>query len=400
MITTRCPECGEYLKADYRQRARTCRCPFCGAKFVVEALGWWESMGRGQRTAQAEVGQVEERRDLHIRRRARAKSPFEPVDLPEALDLGGEGLSRVTFIGCALGLLLCLAGVAWWLAAPERAREPPKPIRVRPRLAPPRPPVRATVPEKEAPSPLGEEAPLPTAPGPVSRTPIPLPPYAYELAAVIRMAGYEPTAGFRMPEGRGYACGVTGHPSVYFLAHAPNRRVIYEGFLAWPSESEATAPADLRREWTILTRVIGGFLPVDLRDRFSLWARSAFQMGLRLRDSDRAFAREARFGDKVVRCENAPHHLLGEGMSIELAKDYKPSTEIADLPSVRTWDQMRRGVTLTEVEAFAGKGELESHRGVGERAMETYAWPDGHRVTFRNGRAISWSEPAKEKPSP
>ena len=49
MIHTRCPECNKVLKADYKQRGRLGRCPFCGTKFTIEAVGWWAALTSGAR---------------------------------------------------------------------------------------------------------------------------------------------------------------------------------------------------------------------------------------------------------------------------------------------------------------------------------------------------------------
>ncbi len=406
MITTRCPECKEYLKADYRQRAHICRCPFCGAKFVAEALGWWEAVSRSARLPHATVRRTAERPERRIRRRQGVKSPFEPVQLPEALELPSPRTGRLILLGCVLGVTLCVAGFVWWLASLQTPSGP-VPVKLRrtapdvlPAVAKPGPEGAQPKPGPEAPSPATPPGPAVPKPGPdiVTRTSMPLPPYAYELSTVIRMAGYEPTRGFRMPEGQGYACALTGHPSLHFMAYVSHHRAICEGFFLWPTESASSGVGAIRDEWDALAKVLGGFLPSDLRDRFMRWVKSALQMGFRVKENDGRFAREARFGDNVIRCENAPSHFLGNGMSVELARDYKPSTEIDDLPPVRNWAGMRKGVTLSEIEAFAGKGELQERFGAEERAVETHAWPDGHRVTLRNGRAATWVLPDKVSP--
>ena len=54
---------------------------------------------------------------------------------------------------------------------------------------------------------------------------------------------------------------------------------------------------------------------------------------------------------------------------------------------------MRKGVTIEEVEAFAGKGKVMNDIGRGENRMTIVTWEYGRKgvsVTFRAGRAHQW----------
>ena len=229
-------------------------------------------------------------------------------------------------------------------------------------------------------------------PPPVRRALL-IPDFALEMDARIRMAGYRAQKGFSWSQSGGYCAALEGMPSVYFVAYPEKSRVVCQGFYAWKRHGERSGPDALER-LDVIARILRYFLDDGHEIMLKPWLESSQEECLASLGGMERYVRERRFGTRVVRVECVTHNKLDCGVLVEVARDYKPSCEIDDQPTVRSWSDMRVGMTLAEVVAFAGNGKLETQVGSGEWGVSTYVWPGKSQVVFRNGRAVDWRSPS------
>lgn len=406
MIHTQCPNCQKLVQADFRLRGELGRCPFCGKKFIIQAAPWWAGLfAKKEKAVASAAKRSDDRRKVDPRSRLKhiARRPYGRVDVPDEFLESPKGHSKALVISivvvCVIGVGLLLV---WLLAAqPENGstgttvsdasrRTQPKPG---PGEKPPEEPVEPDEPVEP------EEGTEPTESTHIIYAKMPA--YAYKIDNHIRSTHYKKKGGFHPGRTDRYCFVLAGHPHVYAIAHQADRRVIGDGFYLWPSEKEPLTRAEEEKEWRVLGKILGGFLRSDEMKPLDRWLRKTLRRAVRsTKEAPQPFMSERLFGDKVVRCENVSPRFLGRGTIIEIAHDYKPSTAIADQPPLKSWQEMRQGVTLTEVSAFAGKGQLEDSRPKAHGSVDTYVWPDGGSVTFDNGRAVKWTaaKPKTDQP--
>ena len=407
MITIRCSSCGKRLKAEYGQRGRLVRCPVCGRKFTAEAVGWWERVLHDRRGNSEQAASDEAGRKAKQKRAKGVRRPYQHINLADLEGLPGP--HRTARLLMILGVVVVVLGViaigAWVFSRGEPSGKEragsgpwrrPKPVataRAGGGRKPERRPAGDTPPEETTQKPAEVEMP----PLPVSRSlrePVDMvPDYAYELDAHIRVAGYRPRKGFVWANADGYCCRLVSHPHVYFSAYPQTHRILCAAFAAY-EETASKRATEQAVEQDILSGVLKRFVGREEQPLFVSWLQLVQRECARAYDAGRAFARECRFRDKVIRVEMATCEERGRGIRVEVARDYRPSTAVAGQPAVRTWKGMRRGVTLSEVETFAGPGKRSAASGSGEWLTETYVWPGDAQVTFRNGRAIEWKAAA------
>jgi len=396
MIHTRCPHCEMVVQADYSQRGRVVRCPGCGQKFPCEALPWWKTvLSSGSAKPREEKAEGKHRHEARPGRSARVLRPYERVD-ESVLEKIPEHHHFPHLLAVGVTVIVIVIGIATVLLL----RSASKPAS--PETLPMRPPASGA-PGAASPA-VATDAPktAPAAPG-AGPTPAPetpegprTPAYAQAMLDGLRQSGYR--------EEKGAACGdafywsVAERPGVFVGCYPPQSRIICRGFLV--CDKLPQDPTALEACHKAVSDALARFIADRSGPEFLAWLQRAQIAGRTASQEKRSFVRERRFGDCVVRVETAAHPDLGAGVSVELARNYKPSTEIASLPPIGAWADMRAGATRAEVLAFAGAGKLLLCEGAGEFSLERYIWPGNGDVLLHNGRVVWWKPPASEEKEP
>jgi len=377
MLHTRCPHCNVIVRADLAQRGRLVVCPSCSRKFTCEALPWWQMVFRKRaKRGAAKTSERKERAKVRPRARTtRASGPYERVDESILAEIAAQRRSRapVVVLLCLIVVLVAVAIVVFTF-----------PIGPVPR------PARSAAPLPEG-TPIPPLAEPPPAPAPPEGAIFAAPDYAYHLERTVEAAGYTPRKGAKWTGREAYCFGIRELPRVYFAAFPEGDRVI-----AWAVVAPA-APEQERelppQERGCILKVFGKWLTGPEGDDFASWMKDKLPACLEAAAAGKDLAAERRFGQYVLRAETCEHPTRGRAARVELARAYRPASEIEGFAPLRDWSEMRAGVTLEEVEAFAGPGERVSTSGSGEWMVERFVWPGNREVIFRNGRAISWKPP-------
>ncbi len=171
-----------------------------------------------------------------------------------------------------------------------------------------------------------------------------------------------------------------------------DERVPVSLFFFWASEDPQEF-VDAVLLWQQVHVVLGSYLPGATRVEYTEWAvQHAIEAPDKLRRATR-IVNERAFNGRVIRMESSSNRLMGWTSIVELANCYKPWHLIAEAEPVTSWAQMRRGLTLEEVEAFAGAGRPRMM--MGDFAQYTFKGTEYGEasVSFDNGRAASWIAP-------
>ena len=401
MFHTRCTECGEVLKADRNQRGMKVRCPHCGKKFRARALGWWDKVTHEGASKAEAVKHAPPRKK--IRHGAGVHRPYEKIDESVLEEIPTHHTSGVTIVAAILILIVVGMTIAWLATRGEQPQESAagrqpadQPEEVMDTASVGDLPTEADVEPPPEPEPT-DILPDTTTGGGGSglrlgdTTKTGLPEQAYEMDIHMRSAGYRMTRGEIALDGIRYFCGVAGYPDIAVVAFPHKNRIICRlTILHRGLENPDVARFDAEKE--VLCDVMKVYIEADRQAMFRQWFSSAMAAAANACEEDEPYFVECSFRDRVV-CVEATRVDWRNGVRVELARSFRPSTEVAGLQPVRSWEDIREGVTLSEIQQFAGHAERVSVSGAGEWKRETYVWPDGGRVTFQNGRAVKWRAP-------
>jgi len=242
--------------------------------------------------------------------------------------------------------------------------------------------------------PLAPDAP----PAPQAVAPAPLPaavladtdiPGAWDCIHELRARGLTVSSGGESDDGSVYIIQVAGRVLVFVWPD--DHRIHRAAWFVWTCED----PDDLVRAavvWREFQAVMSSTLAGDDQSAYVEWVTAQTWEALTLLSRAPTVVEERRFGDCVVRLENARSEFTGWTTVCEIARAYKPWHEIAAQPAPASWRDMRKGLTLEEVESFAGPGRCKSV--IGETVQ--YDFGDGMAtgwVNFANGRADAWYTP-------
>lgn len=401
MFHTRCTECGEVLKAERNQRGMKVRCPHCGRKFRAKALGWWDKVTHeGAAKAEAVRKQTPSRK---IKPGAGVHRPYERVDESVLEEIPTHHTSGAMIVAAVLILFAVGMTIAWLATRGDEPAEPPVTRRPADQTGEaadttPGPDVATNAGDEPDPEPEpAEMLPDTTTGGGRSglllgdTTKTGLPEQAYEMDIHLRSAGYRMTRGEIALDGIRYFCGVAGHPDIAVVAFPHEHRIVCRLTILHRGEEDPDV-ARFNAEKEVVCQIMQVYIEDDRQAMFRQWFSSALAVAADACEEDEPYFAECSFRDRVV-CVEATRVDWRNGVRVELARSFRPSTEVAGLQPLRGWEELREGVTLPEIRQFAGKAERVSVSGAGEWKRETYVWPDGGRVTFRNGRAVKWQVP-------
>ena len=202
----------------------------------------------------------------------------------------------------------------------------------------------------------------------------------------LRAAGLRILSGRHGVDGTFYVVNAAARAT--FVIHAPGNRIIVAVGFMWISKDEDELRAAMAT-WDSVNEVLASYLAAGYVVPYSHWVNKEIAAAATALNTLSAVAAERRFGKHVVRVDNIGLFGLGWSTCVEIGRAYRPWHEIMEKPAAQGWGDMCEGLTLAEVEAFAGPGTLK-HK-IGDTWQ--YAFANGAWVSFENGRAANWMTP-------
>lgn len=271
MIHARCPECGVILQVDYKQRGRRVRCPKCQTSFPVEETAL---RGTGKPRVKKKPRKKQQEKQL-----ARPLKPYEQIDESVLAQIPFH--HRFRNVCLVLGGLV-MVGVAvffCWKLIPQGNK-------------------------------AGASA------GPVALS---LPAYAERLHECIRAAGYSAEKGAVNEKAQYYHCRLQGRLPIHLYAFADGAGVGSTGFYAC-GKLRRQGEMEQEEARKALGKIMGEYLAESDSAAFSQWVWTTFSECWRALGESKAFAREERFGEMIVRLNHCELYDLGFGVAVSVMR--------------------------------------------------------------------------------
>ncbi len=264
--------------------------------------------------------------------------------------------SRRFFIGAGVGLVSVYILVGLLVSRPWHT-EPPTPVASTPSA----PPVAILEPTE-----------IETAP---------------TLRNLLHEFGFRITGGEHNIERNGYI--YTLSPIHVAGAFCKKDRLIVSWMFFWKGDQSDAGLLRELRAWNGMNAILSRFLPAMERANYRKWIAASLHTVAKDPVGSDGFVSERAFDGVVVR---AQYFIADSRMTlITVARAYAPWHELKDgRKPPKRWRDLRKGMTLPEIEAFAGRGTCKLRMGSGENLTERYDFRGGRGVFFTNGRADSW----------
>ncbi|MCK4283741.1 MAG: hypothetical protein KAX44_05440 [Candidatus Brocadiae bacterium] len=186
------------------------------------------------------------------------------------------------------------------------------------------------------------------------------------------------------------ACSFSANNRVLFRVPDPATSAQVSAFFI-SGLGEGETVADVIEIWFATCAILASYIEPSHQAEFMGWLQEGFE-SFELTKVTGLRSQERWFGSRALRVEHRYSEFLGYTISVELNDRFPPLHDLNGGETAKSWADMRLGLTLEEVEAFAGPGRLQSSMGESRQ----YHFGEGYAlgwVTFINGRAETWMAP-------